>query len=85
MNSTMRTILIVLAVTALAAGLFLAGNAFGREQNQASGVWGISMPGAGPGWFHHSDGRGYGPMMGDQATAPSFYGLRKNYAAGGTG
>ncbi len=69
MNRTLTTVLIVIAVLAVAGGVFAAGTLFGRNL----GFWGVSRPGYdwnssyGPGMMRGSGmmgGQGYGMMNG---------------------
>jgi hypothetical protein len=64
MNTALKSGLIIVAVLAVAGGLFFAGQAYGRQQSAGvQGFWGPAMMG-GYGWDHHRGQTGYGPMMG---------------------
>jgi len=62
MNTTLKTILIVLVVLVIAGGLFFAGQAYSRWQSAPAygGGWLPMMRGSGS----DSNNYGYGPMMG---------------------
>lgn len=63
MNTTLKTILIVLVVLVIGGGLFFAGQAYSRWQSASTYGYGWMPMMGGRGWDNNN--YGYGPMMGN--------------------
>lgn len=72
MNTTLKTVLIVLAVVLVAGGLFFAGMFFSGWRGVSQyGFWGMPMM-QGYSWNNQRPAYGYGPMMGGRGYGPGY-------------